>query len=305
MHRAIAAWLQERPWRAAVAAALCGALSQVMLPFMVLAVAIPVLCALRFDTRTALAVAASGTAAAGWVAYSASAAMPSDIATAWLYPGIAVLFSSALLLAVLLKRTGSLNLCFQVAVLAAGMAVIVVHVALTDPVALWLPLLNQMADSMAAAGLSIERDRQVIVLVWARTMWGALAALLLATVFGGLLLGRWWDSLLHAPGAFGTEYRRLRLGLTLGVTVTLLFVLALSTDSPLVASLAWVAFVALAFQGLAAAHRSKAGGRLNRGWLAAIYVLLVLPLSMAITVIALAVWGFADNWLRPRRPASL
>ena len=41
-----------------------------------------------------------------------------------------------------------------------------------------------------------------------------------------------------------------------------------------------MAFAALAFQGLAAAHRSQAGGRLNRGWLAAIYVLLIVPLSM-------------------------
>jgi hypothetical protein len=77
------------------------------------------------------------------------------------------------------------------------------------------------------------------------------------------------------------------------------------TDIPLISALAWVAFVALSFQGLAAAHRSRAGGRLNRGWLAAIYLLLVVPLSMMLTMFVLAIWGFADNWLRPRRPASL
>jgi hypothetical protein len=71
-------------------------------------------------------------------------------------------------------------------------------------------------------------------------------------------------------------------------------------DSALVSSLLWVAFVGLAFQGLAAAHRSKARGSMNRGWLAAIYVLLIVPLSTSITVVVLALWGFADNWLRPR-----
>ena len=96
----------------------------------------------------------------------------------------------------------------------------------------------------------------------------------------------------------------MRLGSVLGVGVTLLFIAAFWTDSDLVASLAWVAFAALSFQGLAAAHRSKAGGRLNRGWLAAIYVLLVVPLSMSITVVVLAIWGFADNWLRPRVHAA-
>jgi hypothetical protein len=136
-------------------------------------------------------------------------------------------------------------------------------------------------------------------------MWGALGALALATVFGAMLLGRWWDSLLRAPGAFGAEYRHLRLGIALGVTVTVVFVLAIVMDTPLIAALAWVAFVALTFQGLAAAHRSRAGGTLNRGWLAAIYLLLIVPLSMMVTMFVLAIWGFADNWLRPRRPASL
>ncbi|HWK73171.1 MAG TPA: hypothetical protein VNQ81_02800, partial [Povalibacter sp.] len=60
MHRAIAAWLTERPWRAAFAAAFCGALSlQMMMPFMVLAGAVPVLVALRSDSKLALAVAAT------------------------------------------------------------------------------------------------------------------------------------------------------------------------------------------------------------------------------------------------------
>ena len=75
MHRAIAAWLTERPWRAAVAIAFCGALSQLMLPFTVLACAIPVLSALRFDARIGLVVAAIGAAAAAWVAYSLAPAV--------------------------------------------------------------------------------------------------------------------------------------------------------------------------------------------------------------------------------------
>lgn len=269
-----------------------------MLPFMILAGAIPVLMAMRFDARIALAIAATGAAAAAWVVFSVSEPVW------WVLAGIGLLFFSPVLLGLLLRRTGSMNLCFQVTVLGAAAALILVHVALPDPVAIWTELLHRVLDSMAAAGLRLEGDQSALVRVWARTMWGALAALALATVLGSLLLGRWWQSLVQSPGAFGREYRRLRLGLTLGVTITGLFVIALTTDSPLAASLAWVAFAALAFQGLAAAHRSKAGGRLNRGWLAAIYVLLIVPLSMSITVFALAIWGFADNWLRPSAQTS-
>jgi hypothetical protein len=295
MHRAIAAWLTERPWRAAVASAFCGALSpQMLLPFAVLAGAIPALIALRFDPKTGLGVAAAGAVAAASVVLSVTAP------TVWVFAAIGLLFVGPLALALLLRNTGSIVLCFQVAVLGAAAVLIGVHLALPDPVAVWADLLHKVMDSMAEAGIRLEGDQDEIVAVWARTMWGALAALALAIVFGGLLLGRWWLSLLQSPGQFGAEYRKLRLGTALGVTITLLFVLALLTESSLIASLAWVAFAALAFQGLAAAHRSKAGGRLNRGSLAAIYVLLVVPLSTSITVFILAVWGYADNWLRPR-----
>ncbi|HEX7013669.1 MAG TPA: hypothetical protein VF161_13015 [Steroidobacteraceae bacterium] len=274
-------------------------MQQLMPPFVVLVVAIPVLAALRFDTATAVGTAATGAVVAGWVVYSFSSEP-----VMWVLVGLAVLFFSPVALAVLLRRTGSLNLCFQVAVLGAGLMLLIIHAALEDPVAVWTRLLNQLLDSMESAGFQFEGDRDKLVLAWARSMWGALAALALGIVFGGLLLGRWWATLLEAPGAFGREFQRLKLGLALGVTITALIVTMFVSESALIASLMWVALLALAFQGLAAAHRSKAGGRLNKGWLAAIYVLLIVPLSTSITVFGLAIWGFADNWLRPRASAG-
>lgn len=298
MHRAIAAWLTERPWRAAVAAAFCGALSlQMLMPFMVLAGAIPVLVALRGDSKLALAVAATAAAAAVWVVLQVTP-------TVWIVAGLVLLIFSPALLGLLLRSSGSLNLCFQVAVTGIAAALLTVYLVLPDPAAVWVDLLKRVLESMAAAGLTITGDTDAMIAIWARTMWGALAALMLSTVLGSLFLGAWWRTLLDSPGQFGAEYRRLRLGRVLGVGVTLLFVAAFWSDSALLASLAWVAFTALSFQGLAAAHRGKAGGRLNRGWLAAIYVLLIVPLSMSVTVLVLAIWGFADNWLAPRRQTA-
>jgi hypothetical protein len=265
-----------------------------LLPFAVLAGAIPALIALRFNARAAFGAAAAGAIAAASIVLSAM--QPS----AWVLIAIALLFLSPVLLATLLRNTRSLNLCFQTAALGAAGGLLAVHLSLSDPIAVWTPVLHQVLDSMAQAGIRIQGDQDEVAAMWARTMWGALAALALATVFGALLLARWWLSLLDAPGQFGAEYRGLRLGSALGLVATVLFVLAWATESSLLASLAWVAFTALAFQGLAAAHRMKAGGRLNRGWLAAIYILLVVPLSTSITVFILALWGFADNWLRPR-----
>jgi len=292
--------LTERPWRAAGVIAFCGVLTQLVPPLTVFVCAIPVLSALRFDARNGLIVAAIGTGAATYITYSLASSV-----MAGTFIGIALTFFGPLALGVLLKRTGSLNLCFQVAVLAIGVLLAIVHAALPDPVGFWKPLLLQMLDSMQQAGIKLEGDRNALVDGWAPAMWGALGGLTLATLFGSMLLGRWWDSLVRAPGAFGAEYRNLRLGVALGVVVTVVFVLAIVTNRPLISALAWVAFVALAFQGLAAAHRMRASGRLNRGWLAAIYLLLIVPLSSMLTMFVLASWGFADNWLRPRRPASL
>lgn len=300
MHRAIAAWLTERPWRAAGAIALLGMLTQLIQPITVLVCAIPVLSALHFDARTGLRVAAIGTAAASWLIYWMTPAVMTGT-----FVGNVLVFFGPLALALLLKRTGSLNLCFQVTVLSIAVLLVVVHVALPDPVAFWKPLLMLVLDSMQHAGITVDGDRDAVIAGWAPAMWGALGALTLATLFGSLLLGRWWETLLRAPGAFGVEYQNLRLGIALGVTVTVVFVLAMTIDSPLLSALSWVAFVALAFQGLAAAHRSRAGGHLNRGWLAAIYLLLIVPLSMMLTMFVLAIWGFADNWLRPRQAARL
>jgi len=309
MHRAIAAWLTEHPWRPLIASALCGALVQLMqqlpllqltvLPFTLAACAIPVLSVLRFDTRLGLAAAAVGAGSQCWIVY-----LLAPMVMAGTYPGIVLAFFGPALLAVLLKRTGSLNLCFQVAVLTTGLLLALVHVALPDPVGVWKPVLAELLNAMQPTGLS-QADRDAFLAAVARPMWGALGAFALATVFGALLLGRWWDSLLRSePGAFGREYQMLRLGVALGIAVTVLFLLAMTSDALLIAWLATVALMALTFQGLAAAHRSRAGGRLKLGWLAAIYLLLIVPLSNIVTMFVLASWGFVDNWLRPRRPAS-
>jgi hypothetical protein len=297
MHRAIAVWLTGHPWRAAFASAMSGALSyNLPLPFLVVAGAIVVLVTLRFDLRYAVAMAFTAGAAGSWVALS----MPMVPPAGWLVFGVGVLLLGPMLLGWLLRSTGSLNLAFQVAFLGVAVLLTVLFAVLPDPVGIWRAQVELTFNSMTQAGLQFEGDRDVIIAAWTRTMWGGVAALSLGAVFGAVLLGRWWQSLLDAPGSFGVEYRQLRLGLALGIVVSVVFIAALLTDSILLASLAWVAFFALALQGLAAAHRSKAVGRLDRHWLVAIYVLLVVLPVTSIVVLILAIWGFVDNWLRPR-----
>ncbi len=298
MHRALAAWLIARPWRAAFASALAGALSpSFLLPFVLVPGAVAVLVLLRFNGVAALGIAACGIVSATFVLLSVWEP------NVWLFvlAGLAVcLFLGPIGLAAVLKRTRSMTFAVQVAVLAAAGAVVLGHLLPQDPGALWMPAVEPVVNSMVEAGLYPDDERDVLMQRWAQTMWGMLAACSLVLTLGALFLGSWWQSLLTAPGAFGTEYRRLRLGVVLGTSLTIVFALLFWSHSSLLASLASVGFVALVFQGLAAAHRSKARGSLKQGSLAAIYVLLILPLLNWIAIYVLAIWGFIDNWRRPK-----
>jgi hypothetical protein len=295
MHRGLAAWLTAHPWRAVWITAVLGLLSPAgFSPFTVLAAAVPVLVGLERGTRWMLAAAAAGTMTALWAISSMGPPLAVNVVN------IVVVFFGPVVLTALLAATSSLNLCFQLAVLASALSLIAVHVALEDPVGFWVPMFHSVMDSLTKAGFKLQEDPETATAALAKIMWGAFTALTLCTILSSLWLGRWWQSLLRSPGSFGKEYQELRVGTVLGLGASLVLILALWSDSDLVSSLVWIAFAALSLQGLAAAHRSRARGSLNRGWLAAIYVLLLVPLSTAVTVLALAAWGFADNWTRSR-----
>jgi hypothetical protein len=293
VHRVLAAWLTDRVWVAACVTATFAMLlsPQGLSPFAVVAGAVPVLVRLRRDPRAGVVVASAGAAAALAVLLGA------NVAPAVAAASVALVFVAPFLLGMLFARTGSLNLCFQVAVLAMGLLLAIVHGVLDDPGAVWEQWLEQATRTLAAAGLKI--DEAEVVASLRNTMWGSYAALALVTVLGALFLGRWWHALLAAPGSFGQEFRQLRLGKTLGVVATLILAAALFADVAVIDALAWVAVAAMAFEGLGAAHRRRAdSGQQGPGWLVLIYVFLLVPPTAFIMVTVLAGWGFMDNWRR-------
>jgi hypothetical protein len=303
MHRSFAAWLlgpSERialPWRAAAVTACFGALSPLGLsPFAVFAGAIPVLFILRGNAAGALSIIATGSIAQATVLLAAR--QPLSLVLLF----IALLYLAPAGLGVVLVRYGSLNLCFQLAVLVSAMVLIGVHMVLAQPAAVWEHALHEMVNSLTTAGIKVDENSVVSSL--AQSMWGSCVALWLLTALSALFMARWWQSQLESPGGFGREFRDIHVGVILGVAATAVLAGALLTNWPVIDACAWVAMSALAFQGLAAAHRCKVNGRLTRGWLAAVYVLLIIPLSAFVMVLVLAVWGFVDNFLKLKARAA-
>jgi hypothetical protein len=292
MHRAFAAWLIAKPWRAFLLTAILGVLSpQGMSPLAVAAGAIPVLIALARDGRWGLQVTLAG--AVTVCAYLLASGQSFALSLA----SVCLLFFAPFGLALIVQRTGSLLLSLQLSVVGAGLLLAGVFAGLENPVARWRELVQETVRQFVQFGLI--SDTEPFEKALAGTNWGTYIAFWLITILGSLFLGCWWHSLTQAPGAFGKEFRQLRLGKTLGVaavvTVVTAFVLdKVSIDAPFLDALVWIAIVPLACQGLSAAHRLKANGRVGVAWLVMTYLLLIF--AAPITAMVLAGWGVVDNW---------
>jgi len=300
MHRSFAGWLSEKIWRAGLFSVIFGVMSpQGLSPIAVMAGALPVLMTMRHDARVGLQVALAGAVAIA----AALIAVGQSLGLAAL--SAASVMAAPWALSVILKRTGSLNLCFQVAVLVAGLVLCVLYVAFEDPVGYWQELLRSAAHAMSEAGLVV--DEAAVYQSLLMTSWGTYVSLWLLTLLSSLFLGRWWQSLIEAPGEFGVEFRQLRMGKLLGGLALLAMIVMLlpahwRAEVPFLSALAWPAILGLVLQGLSAIHQLKALGRVGRGWLVTVYVSLFVVTPVA--VIALAGWGLADNWQRTRANVS-
>jgi hypothetical protein len=296
MHRSLAAWFVEHPWRAAMVAACLGVLSlQGATLFVMLASAVPVLMILERGPQAGInSMLAGCTAVIGTLLWYQQ--------PLWFAMAYAVtLFGLPVLMGELLRRFGSLNLVFQLTLVLALLAIGLVFALIPAPVAVWVQLLKQAFAALAPAGLVVDA---ALIDRLAQTMWGAFVAVLVLANLSAIFLARWWQSLLHQPGAFGREFRDLRSGVVSGTLLIAIALAALWLNVAWLDSMAWVAMMGLALQGLAAAHRRKAEGQLQRGWLVAIYVMLIVPLFSFITVALLAGLGLADFWRRMRMNAA-
>lgn len=214
---------------------------------------------------------------------------------AWL-PVIAV--------AAVLHRRARLDDALLVACGLGWMAVLVIYGTVAEPVETWREVLREIfpPDRMAA-DMGVDADAVVRMIDRAAPlMTGLVAASAVFSTVASVLLARWWQSLLDRPGAFGEEFRSLRLGRVAAMVAAVLCLMAAFTEGQLLDGLALVAVAVYLFQGLAVAHGVIAGRGMATGWLVGLYALvLVLPPQV---IVGLAVTGIADAWADFRRSAT-
>ena len=197
-------------------------------------------------------------------------------------------------LCALLRATSSQGLVLAAATLAAGASITALYLLVTDPVAWWTALLR---DFFTARGGDVDPQSLDPIVGLLAPMITGLPVAVVVTTMAAVFLARWGHAMLDNPGGFGREFRELRLGRRFAAGAGLVAAVALFAaprGGGLGHDLLILLVASYAIQGIALVHALVALRGGARGWLIAMYASLLL---MPVTVLALSVAGFSDDWL--------
>ncbi|MBF6056899.1 MULTISPECIES: DUF2232 domain-containing protein [Thiomicrorhabdus] len=197
------------------------------------------------------------------------------------------------LVSVVLKKTGSLALALQTAMVMVGLGVIGFHLVVANPTQWWTELFQQsLLPILQESGVSYSQDAMEGLIQMVTMLLGVFA---LTLWFSIVLLARWWQSRLYFPGRFSQDFYALSLPKSTAYIAVILAIFGLiGTGQGLVYDLSGVVIAGLMFQGLAIAHHTVKKRQASAAWLFALYVLLfLLPQTMLI----LATIGLIDTWM--------
>ncbi len=297
--RALLALIMRGRAQAMTAAAVCAALSLLFPPLSYASGAVIGLATLRQGAREGALVIGGSVLLCGVFAFLVAGTPAPALAF------LAMSWLPAWLVAAALAATRSQGVALLASAGLGALAVVAMHLALGDPARWWRDALGEFfAPALESAGGEAGQRLVEVLDVWAPRMTRYFGAAVTGGVTLSVLLARWGHSVLDNPGGFGQEFRTLDVGrVALGVCLVLVAVgLFAGAPGTLIGDLVGPVTVVLMFQGLAVAHGVVRNRGLARGWLVAMYVLLVVPPHLAVSV--LAVTGLLDGWLGLRARAG-
>lgn len=291
----LAAFVLKGRMQAVAVTAVMAILALLLPPLSYISGAAVALVTLRYGIKAGLQLSLLATAAVALLLLPLQ--VPPQLGGAFLL----VVWLPVWVLAVSLRRTALPARAVLLAGLFGLMVLLGLSLAIDDPVAWWSEMLYQlMAPMLEQVPPQELPELEAELAELAAQMNGVMAAGMMASLIGCLLLGRWWQALLFNPGGFGEEFRQLKLGRAMAGVVLLiaaaymLWQLVEGSGNGLLRDLLALAQVAFALQGLAVVHAVARSKGLQRGWLLALYVLLLLLTGPL--VLLLAMLGLLDNW---------
>jgi hypothetical protein len=209
---------------------------------------------------------------------------------------LGVLWAPIWFLSVILRITVSLPLVVTIALGLVSFGVGMTHWLVGDLASWWQTFLM---DTFVRIGPEPGPDLVRLIENLSQVMTGLVAAGMLMSLVGNLLLARWWQSMLYNPGGFSQEFLALRLHPIVGVAA--LGAMALTQLGPaaplesLGVDLVFVMMAAFFVTGLAVVHGLNANFGEPVGWLIGVYVLTFIFPRQMMTI--LAATGLADTWV--------
>jgi uncharacterized protein YybS (DUF2232 family) len=188
-----------------------------------------------------------------------------------------------------------------------GLVIIAMYLLVSDQTAFWAGVIGPVFE-----GLSQQPNwpydlttSDKIVNGLSGMMTGFVAAGVSFNALVGVIIGRAWQAQLFNPGAFGSEFRQLRMGKPLALVTTVLMLLtatSIGNSVPVLMDALPVLLLAMTLQGLAIVHAIVKARNMGVTWLLVMYILLVV-LSGQMLII-LAGLGVLDQWFNFRQYAK-
>ena len=290
--RFLASYASKGRWQAVTVTAVAALLTPLLLPLSMLSGGVVALTTLKVGTLQGLQLV--GLAMLAVVAVSLFLPAPLNGGTLALTV-LMLIWLPVWALSVNLRRRADQGQSALLASVFGMMVVMSFHLITESPAQWWegfaLEYFSQVSEQLAPAErLQFEAN----VSQTAGIMTGISAMGLSITLLLSLMLGRWWQALLVNPGGFGEEFRALRIGRKPTLIIMLMMAAAVfSGASGLGQDLMMVAMVPFMMQGTALLHALVKKSGASRGWLIAMYLLLVFAGPIALL---LALAGALDNW---------
>jgi len=290
--KAFANWVMKGRMQAVIAATVLAVLALLITPLALLSAAVIMLTVFRQGGQEGALVVGSALlaiAGLGGLLFQMPVAIALIGAALWL---------PAAALGSVLGRTGSLRVAIEMAAIGAALIVVLQYLLISDPAAYWEEMLNEFIVRRLNDEAQAASNLGPLIELMAGWMAGGVAAAWFLGTTVSLLLARYWGSLIDRPGAFGEEFRQLRFGRWLLLLVPVLVVAAmlLGGDRPsMLAQFYVIGLVLFMLQGISVAHGLVNEFGASPGWLAGLYLTLVLVAPQGATMVSL--FGYADGWL--------
>ncbi len=216
-----------------------------------------------------------------------------------------VLWFPVWIVAIILRESRRLSLVLQVVAIFGAIVVASVYLFMQDPSGLWNQMLTAVIESQASQLENSEIELRQLISTMSRFMTGMLVTGYISGLLLGLIIGRWWQSVLYNPGGFRQEYLTLRAHPAFAIVSVMVLLLAIF-GSGILSEVAWnVAipmFLFYVFIGTAIAHSLIAAMKAKTYLLPVFYVLLFLIPHVLLPV---ALMGLSDTWLNLRNKISM